>query len=60
MLGYDTYTKLYGSLVSPVTDYGSAIWGTKSYDSMDRVQNRATRFLWESIDSYLLLGMLEI
>ncbi len=44
MLGYDTYTKLYDSLVSPVTDYGSAIWGTKSYDSMDRVQNRATRF----------------
>ena len=43
-LGYDTYTKLYHSLVAPITDYGSAVWGFKSYDSLDKVQNRATRF----------------
>ncbi len=43
-LGYDTYTKLYDSLVSPIIDYGSSIWGYKSYESLDRVQNRATRF----------------
>ncbi len=43
-LNYDTYTTLYDSLVAPVTDYGSAIWGFKSYDCLDKVQNRATRF----------------
>ena len=43
-LGYDTYTKLYDSLVSPILDYGSAVWGFKSYESLDKIQNRATRF----------------
>ncbi len=43
-LGYDTYTKLYHSLVAPITDYGSAVWGFKTYDSIEKVQNRATRF----------------
>ncbi len=43
-LGYETYTKLFDSLVAPVIDYGSSIWGYKSYDSLDKVQNRATRF----------------
>ncbi len=43
-LGYTTYTKLYDSLVAPILDYGSAIWGFKSYDNLDKIQNRATRF----------------
>ncbi len=43
-LGYDTYTKLYHSLVAPITDYGSAVWGFKGYDNIDKIQNRATRF----------------
>ncbi len=43
-LGYDTYTKLYDSLVTPIIDYGSAIWGFKSYDNIDKIQNRASRF----------------
>ncbi len=30
-LPYDCYTKLYDSLVQPIIDYGSAIWGTKDY-----------------------------
>ncbi len=38
------YTKLYNSLVAPIIDYGSAIWGYKGYDSLDKVQNRTTRF----------------
>ncbi len=43
-LGYDTYTKLYDSLVTPIIDYASAIWGFKSHESLDKIQNRATRF----------------
>ncbi len=43
-MGHSTYTKLYHSLVAPVTDYGSAIWGFKSYSELDKVQNRALRF----------------
>ncbi len=43
-MGYKTYTKLYDSLVTPVIDYGSAIWGSKGYSVIDKVQNRATRF----------------
>ena len=30
-MGYSTYSKLYESLVTPVIDYGSAIWGFKGY-----------------------------
>ena len=43
-MGHSTYSKLYDSLVAPVTDYGSAIWGYKRYKQLDKVQNRATRF----------------
>ncbi len=43
-MGHSTYTKLYESLVAPVTDYGSAIWGYKGYKVLDKVQNRASRF----------------
>ncbi len=43
-MNYRTYTKLYESLVCPVMDYGSAVWGTKSYDKLDQVHNRAIRF----------------
>ncbi len=43
-MGHATYTKLYDSLVAPVTDYGSAIWGQKGYKVLDNVQNRASRF----------------
>ncbi len=43
-LGYETYTKLFDSLVSPIIDYGSSIGGFKSYQSLEKVQNRATRF----------------
>ncbi len=43
-MGYSTYSKLFYAMVTPVMDYGSAIWGGKSYDSLDAVFNRAQRF----------------
>ncbi len=43
-MGYRTYTKLFESLVCPVMDYGAAIWGSKSYNGLDNVFNRAQRF----------------
>ncbi len=43
-MGYSTYSKLFTAMVTPVMDYGSAIWGGKSYDSMNNVINRAQRF----------------
>ncbi len=43
-MGYSTYTKLYDSLVSPVMDYGSAVWGSKTFEKLDQVQHRAMRF----------------
>ena len=43
-MGYRTYSKLVSAMVTPVMDYGSAIWGGKSYDNMDNVINRAQRF----------------
>ncbi len=43
-LNYKTYTKMYNSMVCPVMDYGSAVWGSKSYDKLDQVHNRAMRF----------------
>ncbi len=43
-MGYSTYSKMFESLVCPVMDYGSSIWGGKSYDSLTNVFNRAQRF----------------
>ena len=40
---YTTFTKLYESTVVPVVDYGSEIWGAKSYPKCDNVQKRAIR-----------------
>ena len=43
-MGYKTYSKLYESMVCPVMDYGSAIWGMKNYDKLEQVHHRAIRF----------------
>ncbi len=43
-MGYSTYSKLFSAMVTPVMDYGSAVWGGKSYDKLDSVTNRAQRF----------------
>ncbi len=43
-MNYKTYTKMYNSMVCPVMDYGSAVWGSKSIEKLDHVHNRAMRF----------------
>ncbi len=43
-LPYDCYTKRYDSLVQPIIDYGSAIWGTKDYSCINAVQHKACTF----------------
>lgn len=41
---FDTYTKLYDSMVWPIIDYGAAVWGTKNRSCVEAVHNRAGRF----------------
>ena len=41
---FDTYTKLYDSLVWSVISYGAAIWGTRVCSCINAVQHRAIRF----------------
>ena len=41
---FETFTKLYDTLVWSVISYGSAIWGFKEYTCINAVQNRAMRF----------------
>ncbi len=45
-LPYDCYIKLYDSLVQPIIDYGSAIWGTKDSSCINAVQHRACRVFY--------------
>ena len=40
----DIFTKLYCGCVQPVIDYGAAVWGQRSFSSINAVQNRAMRF----------------
>ncbi len=42
-LGYYTYTRLFQSGVCPILDYGSEIWGYKSFNKIDAIQNKAIR-----------------
>ena len=42
--GYNTYTKLYDSCVSPVTEYASAVWGFKQCEAIDKVFYAAMRY----------------
>ena len=42
-----TYSHLYNTLVAPVMDYSSCIWGFKHHKCLENVQNNAIRFfLW--------------
>jgi hypothetical protein len=38
------YTKLYNSMVEPVLMHGSGIWGAKSYNVINSVQNKACKY----------------
>ena len=43
-LSYTTYTYLYDTLVAPVMDYSSCIWGFEHYSTLEATQNNALRF----------------
>ena len=38
---FECFTKCYNSLVQPVIDYGSSVWGTNGYSCVETVQYRA-------------------
>ena len=41
---YVTFSKLYDTLVWPIMDYSSAIWGTRDYNVVNKIHNQACRF----------------
>ena len=41
---YNVFTKLYDAVVWPVVSYGAAVWGFKSFSSINAVHNRAMRY----------------
>lgn len=43
-LPFNSFTKLYDSLVYSTISYGAAIWGDRSFSCISAVQNRAARF----------------
>ena len=44
-IGYDTYTKLFDSCVSPILEYGAGIWAPhKKFPDIDNVSLRACRY----------------
>jgi hypothetical protein len=43
-LPFQTYTKLYDSLVWPIVDYGAVVWGMQVHSSIESVHNKACRF----------------
>ena len=43
-MGFKTYSQLYNSCVVPVLHCCSGAWGFKSFDKIDMIQNRATRY----------------
>ena len=43
-IGYDTYSKMYDSCVTPVVDYGSGVWGKTKNAHSDLIQNKAYRY----------------
>ncbi len=42
-LHHSVYKKYYETCIAPIMDYCSAIWGYKTYDKCDTIQNRALR-----------------
>ena len=43
-LSYSVYTKLYSTMVEPILFYGSSVWGTKQYNVINAVQNKACKY----------------
>lgn len=44
-MSHTIYTKLYNSMVEPVLVSGGGIWGTKSYNVINSVQNKACKYV---------------
>jgi hypothetical protein len=42
-MGFDTFTKMYESMVDPIIFYGAGVWGTKNFHQPVTIQNRAQR-----------------
>ncbi len=40
---FEVFSKLYDSLVQPIMDLGTSVWGHKPFSCIDAVQNRAMR-----------------
>ena len=43
-MGYETFTKLFHSCVSPILDYSCCIWGFDNFKDIEKIQNQACRF----------------
>lgn len=43
-MSYEMFTKLYDTLVNSIIEYSAPVWGFKSYQCIDAIQNRALRF----------------
>ena len=41
---YETFTKLYDTLVQPVINYSAAVWGYKEIQCISAIQTRACHF----------------
>ena len=51
---FDTYKKLFDSVVWSTISYGAAVWGDREFSSINAVQKRVERFLWA------LVGILQM
>ena len=41
---FECFIKCYNSLVQPIIDYGSSVWGTNGYSCVETVQYRACSY----------------
>ena len=44
---FETFSKLYGSMVWSVINYGASVWGTRQFTCINSIQLRATRYFME-------------
>ena len=43
-LGFRSYEKMFDACVVPIMEYCASVWGMKSFQCLDNVQNRALRY----------------
>ena len=56
---YDTYSHLYNTLVAPIMDYSSCIWGFKHHKCLENVQNNAILWVGRHFPIASLVGDIE-